>query len=87
MQLQAEGIQVGIERKEVMWCEVEWCGVKWRDLREVILFWSEVSYGEILGDKRAMYIRVTLYCGYLIVLWLFHLGISCTNMVAKRHLK
>jgi hypothetical protein len=24
----------------------------------------------------AMYIRVKLYCGHLIVLWLFHLGIS-----------
>ena len=25
-----------------------------------------------------MYIRVTLYCGHLITLWQFHLGISCT---------
>jgi hypothetical protein len=40
--------------------------------------WSEVSYGEVLGDKSAMFIRVTLYWGYLITLWLFHLGISCT---------
>ena len=68
-----KGIQVGIECK---W--VQWCGVNWRDLCEVILFWSEVkrsevSYGEILGDKSTMYIRVTLYWGYLIVLWLFHL--------------
>ena len=29
----------------------------------------------------AMYIMVTLYCGHLIVLWLFHLGISCTVFV------
>ena len=29
----------------------------------------------------AMYIRVTLYCGHLIILWLFHLGISCTVFV------
>jgi len=28
-----------------------------------------------------MYISVTLYCGYLIILWLFHLGISCTGFV------
>jgi hypothetical protein len=37
--------------------------------------WSEVkwSYGEVLGDKSTMHIRVTLYWGYLIVLWLFHL--------------
>jgi len=27
----------------------------------VILFLSEVSYGEVLGEKSAMYIRVTLY--------------------------
>jgi len=32
-------------------------------------------------DKGAMYIRVTLYCGHLIILWLFHLGISCTVFV------
>jgi len=29
--------------------------------------------GEVLGDKSTVYIRVTLYWGYLIVLWLFHL--------------
>jgi len=46
--------------------------VNWRDLCEVILFWSEVSYDEVLGDK-SMHIRVTLYWGYLIVLWPFHL--------------
>jgi len=34
---------------------------------------SDVSYGEVLGDKSTMHIRVTLYWGYLIVLWLFHL--------------
>jgi len=27
-----------------------------------------VSYGEVLVDKGAMYIKVTLYCGYLIIL-------------------
>ena len=37
--------------------------------------------GEVLADKIAMYIRVTLYWGYLIVLWLFHLGRSCTVVV------
>ena len=40
-----------------------------------------MSYGEVLVDKGAMYIRVTLYCGRLIILWLFHLGISCTVFV------
>jgi hypothetical protein len=28
-----------------------------------------------------MYIRMTLYCWYLIILRLFHLGISCTVFV------
>ena len=32
-------------------------------------------------DKGAMRIIVTLYCGHLIILWLFHLGISCTVFV------
>jgi hypothetical protein len=40
-----------------------------------------VSYGEVLVDKGAMYIRVTLYCGHLIILRLFHLGISCIVFV------
>jgi hypothetical protein len=31
--------------------------------------------------KGAMYIRVTVYCGHLIILWLFHVGISCTVFV------
>ena len=35
----------------------------------------EVKPGEVLGDKNTMYIRVTLH---LIVLWLFHLGVSYT---------
>jgi hypothetical protein len=40
-----------------------------------------VSYSEVLVDKCAMYISVTLYCGNLIILWLFHLGISWTVFV------
>jgi hypothetical protein len=40
-----------------------------------------VSFGEVLVDKGAVYIRVTLYCGHLIILRLFHLGISCTVCV------
>jgi len=43
--------------------------------------WNEVSYGKVLGDNSTMYIRVTLYWGYLIVLWLFHSGVSCTVVV------
>ena len=32
-----------------------------------------MSYGEVLGDISTMYISVTLYWGYLIVLWIFNL--------------
>ena len=60
---------------------MQWCGVNWRGLCEVILFRSEVGYGEVHVDKGAVYIRVTLYWGYVIVLWLFHLGISCVVFV------
>jgi hypothetical protein len=51
-----------------------WSEVKWSD-------WSEVSYGNVLVDKGAMYNRAILYCRHLIILWLFHLGISCTVFV------
>jgi hypothetical protein len=54
------------------WSDRKW--VKWSD-------WSEVSYGEVLVNKGAMYIRVTLYCGHLLILRLFHVGISCTAFV------
>ena len=40
-----------------------------------------VSYGEVLGNKSDMYIRVTLYWGCLIIWWLFYLGISCMVVV------
>jgi hypothetical protein len=40
-----------------------------------------VSYGEVLVDKGAMHITVTLYFGYFIILRLLHLGISCTVFV------
>jgi hypothetical protein len=42
---------------------------------------SDTETTEVLWDKSAMYIRVTLYWGYLIILWLSHLGISCTVLV------
>ena len=78
-----------------MWSELAW--LMWSDfifkLSEVkwvtagILFlsevkWSEMSYGEVLGDKSTVYFRVTLYWVYLFILWLFHLGISCTVVVS-----
>ena len=45
----------------------------WFMWSDFVLKWSEVSYGEILGDKSTMCIRVTLHWGYLIVMWLFYL--------------
>jgi len=75
-----------VYKSEVMWSVVMWsemaCFVwsnfilKWSEVK-----WSEVSYGEVLGDKSTMYIRVTLYWGYLIILWPFHLGESCIVVV------
>ena len=58
---------MGIECKEVKWCEVNW-----REFCEVVLFWSEVKCVTVnLVDKSAMYITATLYWVYLIILWLF----------------
>ena len=68
------------------WSDVKCSDVEWTDVIYVKWFcferkWSEVSYSEVLGDKSTMYIRVTLHWGDLIILWLFHLGISCTVFV------
>ena len=41
--------------------ELKWSEMKW------------VRYVEVLGDKITMHIRLTLYWGYLILLWLFYL--------------
>jgi len=63
----------------VMWSEVTWC--MWSDF---VLKWSagKWSYFEDLRDKINMHIRVTLYWGYLIVLWLFDFSrISCIVVV------
>jgi len=56
---------------------------RWHGFQHVMLYkniqfcfelrWSEVRYGEVLRVKSTVYIRVTLYWGYWIVLWLFHL--------------
>jgi hypothetical protein len=82
----SKGIQVGIECKKVKCSDVEWTDViyvkwfhfevKWGETK-----WSEVRYGVALGDKSVMYVRVTLYWVYLIILWLFYLGTSCTAYV------
>jgi hypothetical protein len=57
----------------VMWSELTW--FMWSDF---VFKWS---YGEVLGDKSTVYIRVTLYCGYFLVLWPFHLVCICTVVV------
>ena len=51
-------------------------------------FYFEVKWSELrwsFGDKTAMYISVTLYWGYLIVLWLFYLVCilccGCFNLI------
>jgi len=66
-------IKLRFDRRSGMWSDfiLKWTEVKWR----------EVSYVVILGDKIAMYITVNLYWGYVIILWLFHLGVSCTLFV------
>ena len=80
---------MGIECKWVKWCELQWCGVNWRDICEVNFFkWSVVSYVEVHRDKITMYVRVNLYSGYLIVLWLFYLVCilycGCCNLFCNK---
>jgi hypothetical protein len=61
------------ERSDVNCSDLEWnyvIFVKWFCFE---VKWSEVSYFEVLKDKTTMYIMVTLYWKYLIVLWLFYL--------------
>ena len=69
MWLQARELKWGLRVNK--WIDVKCSDVEWTDVNYVK--WSEASYGEVLGDNSTMYIRVTLYWGYLIVLWLFHL--------------
>ena len=57
------------------WSDEKCSDVEWTDVIYVKWFcfevqWSEVSHVEVLGDKSTMHVRVTLYWGYLIVLWL-----------------
>jgi hypothetical protein len=72
----SKGIQVGLSVNK--WSDVKCSDVGWTDVIYVKCFcfefkWSEVSYGEVLGDKSTIHIMVTLYWDYLIVLWIFHL--------------
>jgi len=70
-------------------CDVKCSDVEWTDFICVKWFcfevkWSEVSYTEFLGDKITMHVRVTLYWGYLIVMWLIYfvciLYCGCFNL-------
>jgi hypothetical protein len=84
----SKGIQAGLSLNK--WSDMKCSDVGWTDVIYVKLFyfevkWSEVGYGEVLVDKGAMYIRVTLYWGYLIILWLFRLGISCIVFVLNSY--
>jgi hypothetical protein len=81
-------LRIWLQAREFKWGLVvnKWSDVKCSELTlfmssDFILRLREVSYGEVLGDKSAMYITVTLYWRYLTVLWLFHLGVSCTVVV------
>ena len=74
----SKGIQMGIECNK--WSDVKCSDVGWSDVIYVKWFcfefkWNEVkwNYGEVLEDKVAMHIKVTLHWGYLTVLWLFYL--------------
>jgi hypothetical protein len=67
MQLQAREFKWGSSVNK--WSDVKCSDVGWIDVIDVTWFyfdvkWSEVSYGEVLVDKSAMYIRVTLYWLY-----------------------
>ena len=53
-----------------------------RHLCDVVLFWREVSYAEVLGYKSTMYIRVNAYwsAGYLTISFGCTLYCGCLNL-------
>ena len=68
-----------VMRSVVMWSELTW--YMWSDF---VLKWSELKWSELHWSswgQSTMHIWVTLYWGYLIVLWLFHWCVSCTVAV------
>jgi hypothetical protein len=67
----------------LVWSVVMCSGPIWFMWSDFILKLSEVKWVTVkfLGIKSTMYIRVTLYWGYFIILWLFHLGTSCIVVV------
>jgi hypothetical protein len=54
--------------------------LKWFMWSDVVMKISEVMWSESV-KLLSMYIRVTLYCRHLIILWLCHLGKPCTVFV------
>ena len=75
MQLQARELKWGLSANK--WGDANCSDVEGTDdICEVIMFLSELKWvtRKFLGTKvPTMYIRVTSYGGYLIVLWLFYL--------------
>jgi hypothetical protein len=70
------------------WSDMKCSDVEWTDVIYVKLFYFEVKWATVnLGDKSTMYIRVTLYRGYLIVLLPFHLVCTlycvCFNLLCN----
>ena len=67
---------------EVKWSDVKCSDVEWTDVIYVKWFyfelkWSGVKWSELRRSswgQNTTHIRVTLYWGYLIVLWLFYLA-------------
>jgi len=53
------------------WGVHRWSGVKWSEV--TWFMWSDSVLKWSSWEQNTMYIMVTLYWGYLIVLWLFHL--------------
>jgi hypothetical protein len=57
-----------------MWSDVKCSDVEWTDVIYVKWFYFEAKWTTVnVGDKSAVYIRTTLYWGYVIVLWLLRL--------------
>ena len=77
-------LQVNVEHRVNYRCMRNVIYVKWLFFWSFEVQWSEVSHGEVLGDRSGVCIRVTLCWAYLIVLLLFHLvcilRCGCSNL-------
>jgi hypothetical protein len=71
-----------------MWSVVMWSKLAWFMWKYFILNWREVKWATMnIRDKSDVYIRVTLFWGYCIVLCLFHsvciLYCDCFNLLCN----